>query len=81
MDAHPEYVLPTLKYTNEEAENLAEIQANIQTYVSQSLAEFVTGNRPLSDWDSYLSELENMGLSEWLSVAQTAYERMEAAAE
>ena len=45
--------------------------------MKQSLAEFVTGNRPLSDWDNYLSDLENMGLQEWLDVAQTAYDRIE----
>lgn len=77
MEAHPEKVLPVLKYTNDEAEKLAEIQENVLTYVKQSLAEFVTGNRPLSDWDNYLSDLENMGLQEWLDVAQTAYDRIE----
>ncbi len=74
-DAHPE-LLPTLVYTGEEAEQIADIAADIKTYVSSSLAEFVTGNRPLSDWDNYLTELENMRLSQLLEMAQTAYDRM-----
>lgn len=74
-DAHPE-LLPTLAYTGEEAEKIADIAADIKTYVSSSLAEFVTGNRPLSDWDNYLTELDNMGLQELLEIAQTAYDRM-----
>lgn len=75
-DAHPDKVLPTLIYTLEEADEIAEIQENVTRYVDESLAAFVTGNRPLSDWDNYIEELENMGLGEWLEAAQNAYNRM-----
>ncbi len=74
-DAHPT-LLPTLVYTGEEAGQIADIATDISGYVSSSLAEFVTGNRPLSDWDNYVTELENMGLSQLLKIAQTAYDRM-----
>lgn len=77
VDAHPE-LLPTLNYTSEEAEQISSIAADVTTYVSNSLAEFVTGNRPLSDWDSYLSDLDNMGLPQLLEISQTAYDRMSA---
>ncbi|MDO5422121.1 MAG: extracellular solute-binding protein [Eubacteriales bacterium] len=73
-DAHPE-MLPTLVYTQDEAEQISSIATDVKTYVSSSLAEFVTGNRPLSDWDNYLEELENMGLSYLVETAQTAYDR------
>lgn len=75
MNAHPDKVLSTLKYTKEEAQSIAEIQENVLTYVKQSMAEFITGNRSLSEWDNYLKELDSMGLQDWLTVAQTAYER------
>lgn len=75
-DAHPDAILPRLIYNEEEADVLAEIQKNIRDYVSQSLAEFITGNRPLSEWDAYLAELDNMELDQWLNVAQSAYDRM-----
>lgn len=73
-DAHPE-LLPTLSYTKEEADLISSIATDVTTYVSSSLAEFVTGNRPLSDWDSYLEELDNMGLQQLLETAQAAYDR------
>ncbi|MDY3917922.1 MAG: hypothetical protein SOZ59_02825 [Candidatus Limivivens sp.] len=76
-DAHPE-LMPTLVYTAEEAEEISGIATDVKTYVSSSLAEFITGNRPLSDWDNYVEELNNMGLQQLLETAQTAYDRMTA---
>ncbi len=73
--AHPENILPSLTYTSEEAEEQAEAIVNISSYVSQSMAQFITGARPLSDWDNYLKDLENMGLSVWVENAQAAFER------
>lgn len=75
-NAHPETVLPTLLYQKEESEELAQIQESITTYVDQCLAEFITGNRPISDWDNYIKELDTMGLQTWLDTAQIAYDRM-----
>lgn len=73
--AHPEKILPYLTYTSEETEEQAETIINISTYVSQSTAQFITGARPLSDWDTYVKELENMGLSIWVENAQAAFDR------
>lgn len=73
---HPDQVLSMLKYTMEETEMIQDQLTNIPNFVKQSLAEFVTGARDIeTGWDSYLSELENMGLSQWLETAQAAYDR------
>ena len=74
-DAHPK-LLPNLVYTEEESKAISEAQTNITDYVKNQLAEFVTGNKSLEEWDSYLEELDKMGLQKWLDTAQTAYERM-----
>lgn len=73
-DAHPKQ-MPTLNYTEEESNEISGIAADVKSYVSSSMAEFITGNRPLSDWDNYLEELNNMGLPRLVEVAQTAYDR------
>lgn len=76
-DKHPEYILSPLHYTLEEATEIQDALVNIPTYVKQSMAEFITGAKNLeSDWDTYLSELDNMGLQQLLSTAQNAYERL-----
>ena len=74
---HPEYVLPTLKYTLDETELIQEQLTTLPTFVDQCMAEFITGARSLDDagWNAYLDELETMGLSTWLETAQVAYDR------
>ena len=72
-------MLPSkLNYTNEEVTEQSEITVNVATYVSQSMAQFITGARPLDDreWESYKSELDTIGLQTWLDNAQAAYDRM-----
>ena len=74
---HPEVTLPTLAYTEAEADELAEIIENISSYVNTATAEFITGNRPLSDWDNYVAELyDNLQLQTYIDYSQTAYDRM-----
>ena len=75
----PEHVLPLLHYTSEEASQCTEAMVSIADLVEQAKAEFITGVRDLdSGWDAYLEELESVGLSSWLEIAQTAYERSQA---
>lgn len=77
-EKHPEHVLAPLHYTLEEASEIQDALVNIPSYVKQSMAEFITGAKDLErDWDSYLSELDNMGLEQLLSRAQSAYERLQ----
>ncbi|MCR5559750.1 MAG: extracellular solute-binding protein [Schwartzia sp.] len=75
-DKHPQKVLPALKYTMDEAEQIQDQLTTIPDFVKQSLAEFVTGMRDVDkDWDSYLKMLDDMGLKQWIKNAQTAYDR------
>ena len=76
--AHPDKLLPVLPYTNDEATEQSEITVNISTYVSQSMAQFITGARPLDDkeWEAYKSELDTIGLQTWVENSQAAYDRM-----
>lgn len=73
----PKQVLPLLHYTLEENDRIQQAVTNIPDYVNQCMARFITGDMSIDrDWDTYLSNLENMGLSTWLETAQAAYDRM-----
>lgn len=73
---HPEHVLPKLKFTVEEAEAIQDQLTTIPAFVKQSLAEFVTGARSIENgWNDYLNEIESMGLSHWIGIAQIAFDR------
>ena len=74
----PEKILPQLKYTSEETEECSEILAQLQMngYVHQAIAEFVTGTRDIeTGWDQYINELNSMGLQRLIEVSQDAYNR------
>ena len=64
------------KYTLDEAEQMIELRGTINSYVKESMALFAVGDRDIeNDWDKYLKELENMGLSKYLELSQAGYDR------
>lgn len=76
VHAHPEVLLPVLKYTPEELNEIKELRTSISNHVMNSLAQFILGVRSLeNEWETYIQELETIGLSDYLKIAQAAYER------
>jgi len=68
-------IVPPLWLEKEANERVAQLAADINTYVNESLARFITGDLDLeSDWDKYVKKLENMGLAEYLEIYQKAYD-------
>ena len=75
----PEEVVYNLVYNAEEAEVVSEYKALVEQYIGDARALFISGAMdPNSDadWNDYLKALENEGLSKWMEVAQSAYDRM-----
>lgn len=57
------------------ATELATLQTNIGTFVQQNAVQFITGKKSLgSDWDSYVSQLDKLGLKRYLQIYQDAYD-------
>jgi putative aldouronate transport system substrate-binding protein len=78
MPCVPENLLPLLNYTPEEIQRVAPIIADLTDYVRQSIAEFVVGTRDINRddaWNNYLRVLNSMGLNDWITTAQAAYNR------
>ncbi len=72
----PDETVQRIIYLPEEADRIADIKTTLATYRDEAVAAFITGTRPLSDWDKYLQELNDIGLQEYLEVSQEAYDRM-----
>jgi putative aldouronate transport system substrate-binding protein len=65
-----------IKLTLEEAEEIREMKTTINNYVNESLALFVVGDRDIEkDWDAYRGELDTMGLTRYLEISQSGYDR------
>lgn len=74
---HGEVPYPLVYLTPEEQETVSGIEVDMQTYVRNSEAQFITGQTELTDenWDNYVQTIENMGLEDYVQVYQDAYDR------
>ncbi|MBO2944884.1 extracellular solute-binding protein [Paenibacillus sp. F411] len=69
-------VVPPLSLETSEAEEFAQLGSIINPYVEESIARFILGGLDLEkDWDGYLKELDKMGITRYLEIAQSAYDR------
>lgn len=69
-------VFPVLSYTSDESSELTTYKTDIDSYISEYLAQVVTGQLTLEDsWDNYLDTLKQMGVEEMFSIYQASYER------
>ena len=66
---------PGATLTVEESLRNAELSNTINTYVSEMAVSFVTGATPLSQFDTYVARLNQMGLAELLAIRQAVYDR------
>lgn len=76
--AHMEdYAYPTVTYTDEEVDTVSEWN-DIDTTCRERILGFILGNEDLSNWDSFIAEVESMGIQDVLAVRQAAYDRYQA---
>lgn len=68
-------ILPGLNYTLDETDKVSAIMTDVQTYIDEMTAGFITGKQDFSKWDDYKETLEKMGIQEYLEVSQGAYDR------
>ncbi|MFV0400529.1 MAG: extracellular solute-binding protein [Oscillospiraceae bacterium] len=67
---------PNVALTPDESNEVAMMKTQIKDYVDEQIVLFLSGNRSIeNDWDSYVAEYENLGLTRYLEIMQTAYDR------
>lgn len=64
-----------IKYTDDEANELALISTDLESYRSEMVAKMITGEVSLDDWDTYVQGLNDRGLERYLELQQAAYDR------
>jgi putative aldouronate transport system substrate-binding protein len=75
MTPYAKVTYPLLYLTKEENDKTRDSETDLKTYVEQMEAKFITGVEPLSNWDKYVKTVESMGVEEYVSIYQTAYDR------
>ena len=67
--------LPSLKFTEEESDELSIVKNDVDTYVNKKIVEWFANGGVEEEWESYLNELNNMGVETYVSIYQEAYNR------
>ena len=70
-------IINGLVFNEEEQEVVTELQGTINSYVSQSFSEFITGARDIeNEWDAYVAEFSKMGLDDYMAAVNSCFARM-----
>lgn len=68
-------IWPRPNFTEEDATRLSELRTDIFNTVSIQSAKWGSGQGDINaEWDSYVAELEAVGLQEYITICQTAYD-------
>ena len=71
------YVLPPISFTVQESKKINQLMAAIHTYNQETMIQFVTGLKPLSEFDSYVQQLKKYKIDEVLAIYDAALDRYE----
>lgn len=74
-------ILPTSiepPYTDAEVEQITKIKQNIEDYSSTEINKFISGERPLTEFDQFVEYLKKNGAEEWEKIVNDAQARYEA---
>ncbi len=71
----PNFPTDYLRYTDEEFNEYSSLWTDLETYIKQMHAKFITGEEPLSNFPSYVETLNSMGLPRVTELVQSAYDR------
>ena len=69
------YIYPAASTTSEEAEELALIMNQVQTFAKEMEAKFITGEKSLDEYDAYVAQLKKFGIERAIEIKQAAYDR------
>jgi len=66
--------------TDEENEKWNEVATTVETYVSELVMGLITGTKSMDDLQTYIDEVNDLGLSDMVAIKQAQYDRYLAAA-
>jgi putative aldouronate transport system substrate-binding protein len=75
----PDEYIGALVLTAEEEERIMQIRIDIESYIRNSIVDFITGSRDINNdrhWTSYVRNLDELGLNILLETTQSAVDRM-----
>ncbi len=77
MENYEEYFkvpFPDIYLTTEQRNEITALQSDIEKYVEQMQASFVTGDASFDEWSSYIDTLKKMNVDRLVEINQEAYD-------
>ena len=69
-------VIPsTVTLSADENTRAANIYSDIETICLEAIAKFITGEKPLDEFDSFVESIRSAGIDDYLAIQQGAYDR------
>ncbi|MGM7719378.1 ABC transporter substrate-binding protein [Metabacillus sp. Hm71] len=73
--ASEDQIVPTLFFTDQQSNELSQLEKTINDYVKEMTARFVTGDEDIEKgWGTYIQTLDGMNLKRYLEIYQEAYD-------
>ncbi|GAB2532159.1 type 2 periplasmic-binding domain-containing protein [Gracilibacillus alcaliphilus] len=66
---------PNVIYTEEESARLSTLTVDLEAYVESMQSKWVVEGGATEEWDAYISQLEQMGLGEYMDIQNEAFDR------
>ena len=67
---------PVLSFNDEEQSIVNTVGTNVKTFVDEQVSKFLLGERSFNEWDSYVAEVEALGLADLKAVHESSYARV-----
>ena len=68
-------IASTVTLSADENTRAANIYSDIETICLEAIAKFITGEKPLTDYDSFVESIRSAGIDDYLAIQQGAYDR------
>lgn len=67
------YIVPPLPFTDAQNKEIRSTMADINTYVEESVSDFMTGKTPIDQFDAFVEKINKMGIQNILDIYNEAY--------
>jgi putative aldouronate transport system substrate-binding protein len=70
--------LPPITPSPDESREFAQIMSEVNTYADEMVVKFILGTEPLSNWDTYVNTIKQMGIDRAVAIQNAALVRYNA---
>ena len=71
LEESKKYVIPgSTSFSSEDDAVRRAVMADVDTYVDEMIIKFVSGREPLTNWDTYVQKVKDMGIDEVVEIYQ-----------